>query len=161
MGLFPALILGEASTVVLRHELADGSFHFDWLLEWRRGPDRDARDLLSFRAGSDPFTWTSGRSVELERTPDHRRHYLRFEGPIDAGRGWVRRVAEGTFEVVEANEGECLVRVTWRVPAAQLRRYSLAGLESSWESGPGSHPDSAQRSASSNPRFLARCLGGD
>jgi len=129
MGLFPAPILDAAATVVLRHELVDGSFHFDWLLELRRGSDPDGRDLLSFRAPSNLSTWTRGGSGVLERTPDHRRLYLRFEGPLDGARGSVRRVGEGAFELIERTPSSEVVEVTWRTPGVRKQRVSLLHLE--------------------------------
>ncbi len=82
--------------VLLRHDLPDGSSHFDWLLE--RGPGGDG--LITFRVW-DRIDGEGVRRFEAERVPDHREAYLRFEGEVSGGRGTVRRVAEGTAEVVE------------------------------------------------------------
>ena len=91
-------------TVLLRHELADGSWHYDWLLE---RPAGGAAGLVAFRVGErvdrGPGTW------EAERIADHRTRYLDYEGPISGGRGSVRRVAAGACRLEE--EGEAVLRV--------------------------------------------------
>lgn len=91
-------------TVLLRHTLPDGSFHFDWML---------ARDgvgpLLTFRLeqdiseGSDGFT---GKHL-----PDHRRVYLEYEGPISGDRGRVDRVAHGTCVIMAESQDELRIRL--------------------------------------------------
>lgn len=78
---------------VLRHEMADGSVHFDLLLDALHA---DEGPLITFRCSArpdEPGTWTA------ERTPDHRRTYLTYEGPISSGRGAVRRVWSGSAHV--------------------------------------------------------------
>ncbi|MEM8836425.1 MAG: hypothetical protein AAGD00_11490 [Planctomycetota bacterium] len=103
--------------VLLRHDLDDGSRHFDWLLE-RPGDDAhdlDRRSLLSFRLqgllGSEPF--------DAARMGDHRRAYLDYQGPVSGGRGRVSRVDEGACLLEETAQ-----RVTVQlVPDAQAVIY--------------------------------------
>ena len=92
---------GLAVMVLLRHDLPDGSSHFDWLLERPSHPG-----LLTFRVqeridrpeeGSGRFTAT--------RLADHRRAYLIYEGPVSGERGSVTRVAEGTCELQDRTDG--------------------------------------------------------
>lgn len=89
-GLPPGL---RVRSVVLRHVTAAGA-HYDWLFE---SPAKAAgpRPLASFRTTAAPRDWQADRAVRLERLPDHRRAYLRYEGPISHGRGRVRRVDSG------------------------------------------------------------------
>jgi len=78
-------------TVVLRHELPDRSWHYDWMVE-RASPEE--RRLVSFRVdvrADDPNL----RHFRAERLGEHRVAYLEFEGELSGGRGWVRRVARG------------------------------------------------------------------
>lgn len=86
-----------ARTVVLRHDLPDGSFHYDWLLE---RPDQPEGRLLAFRLGSRPDAHPP-LSLQGERSFDHRRLYLDFEGPISGGRGRVARCARGRVHHLE------------------------------------------------------------
>jgi hypothetical protein len=92
---------GLAVMVLLRHELPDGSGHFDWLL------DRSGRpDLLAFRVQERIDQLGQGaRGFTATRLADHRRAYLTYEGPVSGGRGAVTRVAEGTCEVQEGPDG--------------------------------------------------------
>jgi hypothetical protein len=91
--------------VLLRHELPDGKWHFDWMIET---PDR-GRGLVTFRVGvrvdAAEITQFDG-----ERMGMHRPEYLTYEGPVSGGRGVVRRVAEGLVAEVVDREGEIEVR---------------------------------------------------
>jgi hypothetical protein len=91
-------------TVVLRHDLPNGSFHYDWMLERPAGPrgagGADERRLMTFRTGVRPDDPASS-GFEAERIGDHRVAYLTFEGELSGGRGAVSRVAEGVYEADE------------------------------------------------------------
>ena len=76
--------------VVLRHDGIDHP-HFDLLLE----PLPGAPLLLTWRTDR----WPIDRPTPLTRLADHRNAYLVYEGPVSGGRGFVRRVAEGTCEI--------------------------------------------------------------
>lgn len=95
-----------AQSVVLRHDLPDGSHHFDWLLE----PTPGAAFLIAFRVGVDPSRALLGApepalaGFDGERLPDHRRLYLDYEGDLSGGRGRVARVARGGLEWTERGQ---------------------------------------------------------
>ena len=97
--------------VVLRHDLPDGSHHFDWLFEPEPGDDEDERVLISWRLPVAPPA-PIGR-FEAARLGPHRRLYLTYEGPIPGGRGTVTRVASGTGQILADAPGrfEALVRL--------------------------------------------------
>ncbi len=91
--------------VLLRHDLPDGSWHFDWLID--RG---EGGPLLSFRVVpriDDPQVLT----FDAERILDHRRDYLDYEGEVSGGRGMVRREAVGVG-VACSEEGPNRVHVS-------------------------------------------------
>lgn len=98
-----------ARTVVLRHDLPDGTHHYDWLIEPMgvsppttprlSAPDPDQRVLIAWRLAIPP-TDAIDTTLQAERLPPHRRLYLDYEGTIAGNRGSVRRVAEGTIEIV-------------------------------------------------------------
>ena len=95
-------------TVVLRHDLPDGSHHYDWLIEPMGSAaaaaddakdDPDRRVLIAWRLPEAPHS--SAESVmTADRLPPHRLRYLDYEGPISGGRGRVYRVARGEAEVL-------------------------------------------------------------
>ncbi|MGQ0629315.1 MAG: hypothetical protein ACT4PL_14595, partial [Phycisphaerales bacterium] len=97
---------------LLRHDLNDGSWHHDWLLEVRGSPvGEDARVLMAVRFGAGGVgtfpdrAGVSGLGVWL---PDHRRRSLDFEGPIGGvggGRGIVQRLGQGVGAVVAESDG--------------------------------------------------------
>jgi hypothetical protein len=92
-------------TVVLRHDLPDGSHHFDWLLDPAKEAadphrtDPDARVLIAWRMGARPDAALPAE-MAAERLPPHRNIYLTFEGAISGGRGEVARVRAGLAEVL-------------------------------------------------------------
>jgi hypothetical protein len=90
--------------VLLRHELPDGTWHFDWMIEPAEG-----YGLVTFRVSArvdDPET----TQFDAERIGEHRREYLEYEGAVSGGRGTVVRVAAGWVEGVSEWDGEIVVR---------------------------------------------------
>jgi hypothetical protein len=92
-------------TVVLRHDLPDGSHHFDWLFEpeARGETPGDAEDpnehvLIAWRLAQRPDI-SLGIDLPAERLAPHRRLYLEYEGPVSGGRGVVTRVAAGIAQI--------------------------------------------------------------
>lgn len=81
-------------TVVLRHDLPDGTSHHDWLIERPGTPG-----LLTFRLAGRPDD-PGASELRATRLPDHRPVYLDYEGEIAGGRGRVTRVAAGTARIV-------------------------------------------------------------
>lgn len=96
---------GEALSqrcVLLSHTLADGSHHYDWMLE-RAGVDgaQEGGRLVTFRVHV--LVHECG-AFDAERIGDHRREYLEYEGEISRGRGRVVRVARGVCSIVMESE---------------------------------------------------------
>ncbi len=86
-------------TVLLRHDLSDGSFHFDWLLE----PVPGALRLIAFRLG-DRVDLARTTEFDGHRLCDHRPLYLDFEGELTDNRGQVTRLAFGEVEILANRE---------------------------------------------------------
>lgn len=86
----------QRRTVLLRHDLPDGSWHWDWMIE-----QGSPLGLMTFRLNRRPQDAVGGE-VDGERLADHRVEYLDYEGPISSGRGAVTRVASGTCTVEES-----------------------------------------------------------
>lgn len=101
-------------TVLLRHDLPDGTSHFDWLLV-----RDDEGPLLTFRLDRDISR--DGRAFEGEPLPDHRRIYLSYEGPISDDRGSVRRVAQGRCQVLEESRDRVRIRIELGQQQGELR----------------------------------------
>lgn len=81
---------GNFRWVLLRHELPDRTWHYDWMIE-QEGNER----LVCFRVTVRVDELTPGARFEGDRLADHRRAYLEYEGEISGGRGRVTRVAAG------------------------------------------------------------------
>jgi hypothetical protein len=64
--------------------------------------------------------------------PDHRLAYLAYEGPISGDRGLVRRVAEGTFNLLRESPTEWFVRLHGDTIAGDLQITRSAGDATSW-----------------------------
>jgi hypothetical protein len=73
-----------------------------------------------------PARWQtpSGRDViELgaARLPDHRLAYLDYEGPVSSGRGEVKRIDRGDYEVVDESPEWLRVRLAGAVAIGEVR----------------------------------------
>lgn len=121
-------------TVLLRHELPDGSWHFDWMLErppWGdAGRSADDRCLATWRVMERvDRVATVGTRVLGEPLADHRRVYLWHEGVVggkSGGRGTVQRLAEGEVgRWRDMADGGLLVACRWFV--INGRDTSIAG----------------------------------
>ncbi|MCI0364306.1 MAG: hypothetical protein L0Y44_03985 [Phycisphaerales bacterium] len=116
------LILGSGPlpTVLLRHEMPDGSQHIDWMV----APDSGGtQPLISFRVAEPLDRLSAGGEALAERIADHRPAYLALEGPIGRGRGRVTRIGHGAV-VAARRLGENQQNAGWE-------------LEICWESGAG------------------------
>ncbi|MFK7758659.1 MAG: hypothetical protein AB8C13_01790 [Phycisphaerales bacterium] len=89
----PQLEPVSTRAVLLKHTLADLTWHYDWLIE-RPGLEIEHR-LLSFQTNSNPALWISRDAHIVRKLPDHRAHYLTYEGVILGGRGHVKRMESG------------------------------------------------------------------
>lgn len=105
------------TTVLLRHDLPDGSWHLDWMLlpDGAAGDRPDDRVLVTFRLNDRPDRLAPGAILSAERLPPHRALYLRFEGDLGGGRGVVARVACGQVLACRVEDGEGLAVVRWDV----------------------------------------------
>lgn len=88
------LLSGMGRWVLLRHDLPDGSWHYDWMLESGVHPEGG---LVTFRVMVRVDEWSQG--FEAQRLAPHRRAYLDYEGEVSGGRGRVERVGEGKCDV--------------------------------------------------------------
>lgn len=78
--------------VILHHTLPYTQSHFDWLIDQ---PDLDNENrLIAFRCALRPDS-TVLQCFTAQRLPDHRAHYLAYEGPVSQDRGSVKRLATG------------------------------------------------------------------
>ena len=104
---------------VLEHR-RDG-VHWDFLLEHGAG--------LRSWALQEPIV--AGRDVPARALPDHRRVYLDYEGEVSGGRGSVRRLDAGTYQVRIWAEDRVWVVLQGAqlVGAAELRRIQSGAAE--------------------------------
>lgn len=98
--------------VVLRHE-AIAEPHYDLMLELEPGAA-----LTTWRCD----TWPLKSRTPLTPLADHRRDYLWYEGPVSGGRGTVRRVAGGGFELIHRGR----VSLTVRFPGLSPEEWLIA-----------------------------------
>ena len=125
--------------VLLRHELPDGSQHFDWLIDRRyTAPgqnlvdppfDPDERSLIAFRVSA-RIDQAKCRQIVAQRLPDHRRHYLVYQGLIDNGkRGNVARLASGEVRKIEELGGATQAEPTCATGGSLAIRGRFRGQE--------------------------------
>lgn len=85
--------------VVLEHD--HPFLHWDLMLERESG-------LRTWRLLARP---DESREVRAEPLPDHRLHYLDYEGPLSGDRGTVKRWDFGNYSEFETSESQCRCRL--------------------------------------------------
>ena len=96
-------------SVLLRHDLPDGSSHFDWMMQ-RAGPVVGEGRLVTFRV-SVPIQ--DAAAFDAERIPDHRAIYLDYEGEVSGGRGQVRRECLAVCNILVETERSFIVDIAF------------------------------------------------
>lgn len=122
------------STVLLQHNVPDGSQHFDWLLDVADAPHSP---LTTFRLPSEIDAMPPGSRMRALRIADHRRLYLEYEGRLSSDRGWVQRIAAGTILELAREAGEWTLLVNWRRDADGDHTTSCQRLLLRCEGDPG------------------------
>ena len=90
--------------------------HYDLLLEL---PGQDP--LATWQIRISPEEWGHpGVLLSAQRIADHRRLYLDYEGPISGHRGHVRRVATGTYTLLDQSADQWRIRLSGTVSAELL-----------------------------------------
>lgn len=111
---------------VLEHTLASGEVHYDLCLDCAPEPaaaGSDERTLATCQLEGPPDP--SG-AVRGQRSFDHRRLYLGFEGELSGGRGRVRLWDRGTARDLEAEPRAA--RYAFRAEGARLQgEFLLTG----------------------------------
>jgi hypothetical protein len=88
--------------------------HWDFLLEWG-----DA--CRTWRLLAEP---APGHPIPAEPLPDHRLHYLDYEGPVSGNRGVVAQWDAGIYDVASSDPQLLLrLRGTRRLASAQLNMH--------------------------------------
>jgi hypothetical protein len=89
--------------VILEHS-GHGPVHYDLMLE-------EGAALATWQLDRAAWALSAGAAMPARKLPDHRRDYLACEGPVSRGRGRVRRLEAGTYELLRAEEGLWEVRM--------------------------------------------------
>jgi len=87
----------------MRHQLPDGTHHFDLLLAATEIVADQAREVATWRCEMDPCVLTSGTSTTLQRIAPHRGLYLRLREARELGgdRGCVTPTRAGMYTMRE------------------------------------------------------------
>jgi hypothetical protein len=107
--------------VVLTHDFP--TLHWDFMLE-----HGDA--LRTWRLARAPLELAP---VAAEALPDHRLHYLDYEGPVSGNRGEVRRWDAGEFTWEEATERQVRVRLAGQRLRGTATLVAAGGRCLEWE----------------------------
>lgn len=119
-------------TVVLRHDLPDGSWHVDWMLDL--DPNGEG-GLVTFRLAQRPDRLAGGQRLTAKRLEDHRRTYLTYEGPVSGNRGTVERLAAGTFDAIQCVGDQWAFLIQWQDASSRrwAQRLRLDRIGSAWQ----------------------------
>ena len=114
----------SSPTVQLRHELPDGSWHIDWML------DRDTHSgLITYRLPDRPDSLVKGAFLAAECLGEHRREYLDYEGLVSNNRGSVTRVGRGEILDWASDGDEWWITVVWEAGPRQVLRITKPELD--------------------------------
>lgn len=116
-------------SVVLQHQTRQDT-HYDWLIA---GLTTDAARCLTFRVKHPPAHWPVLGKVLAEHLPDHRKHYLTYQGPVAAladdpsqtPRGKVRHIEQGCVLVQMRADARLVMKVDWRSGRLELDLHRL------------------------------------
>ncbi len=112
--------------VLLRHDCPPDSgnpSHWDFMLQM-------GEVLWTWQLQELPDAWvsvlglgeTAGRvEVRANRLPDHRLVYLEYEGPVSGDRGTVRRIAAGSYQLLDRQPDRLKVELrttSWSLPVS-------------------------------------------
>jgi hypothetical protein len=111
-------------TVILDHELPDGTSHFDWLLAVDANGEKP---LISFRVKERPDLVSESRWIDLDSRPDHKPEYLQIQGKLEGDRGVVTRLANGKIIVWKEIQGGWNMMIQW--DGGSLTEYELLSGE--------------------------------
>jgi hypothetical protein len=105
--------------VILEHD--HPFLHWDFMLD--NGQTLDTWRLLNYPQ--------QGTDIPAEELPQHRQHYLDYEGPISNDRGTVTRIASGTFEIHTSTDSGFQVTL-YDSELAELASLTTDGRQASW-----------------------------
>ncbi len=98
------------TSVILIHNLPDGSSHFDWLVD--RPELQSEHRLLAFRCQHRPDS-TDHSDFQAIKLPNHRAIYLTYEGQISNNRGTVQRLEAGKVVHLEQTPHSINILINW------------------------------------------------
>ena len=93
---------------------------------------------LMLEAGEALRTWRllqapdSTGNVDAEPLPDHRLHYLDYEGPVSGGRGEVKQWDRGVYALLDESPARIDIRLQGEILAG---RYVLQLQDQRWSFG--------------------------
>jgi hypothetical protein len=111
--------------VILEHA-GHGPSHYDLML------DQEGEGLATWRI-EDWRRLKTGCHAAARRLADHRREYLTHEGPVGGGRGRVRRVEEGVYELSRREDGLWEVRLIGRQLRGRFELRRVGPAQEQWE----------------------------
>ena len=88
---------------VILHHTGHGPEHWDLMLD-------TGESLATWQLLGDPQQMTT-EPLNACRIGDHRRAYLKQEGPVSGDRGKVKPVDRGTYELLEQSERSWVIRL--------------------------------------------------
>lgn len=126
--------------VILLHTLADGTFHFDWLLEMQPpsdASDTDAKTLFAFRLACTPDELQPRGDMPMQALPLHRRLYLTYEGEVSSNRGSVQRIRSGRVITAAASQArQAMLEIRWDADAHRRACVQHLHVDSHGDDGP-------------------------
>ncbi len=92
-----AIITAVSDEYVIQTHSGFGPLHYDLMLQ--RGNALSTWQLLQ-----SPLELAEGKAIIAKRLKDHRLTYLTYEGDVSGGRGCVKILDKGTYQLTAADE---------------------------------------------------------
>lgn len=112
--------------VILAHDFPQ--LHWDLMLE-------EAESLRTWRLLKEP---DSPNPITAEALPNHRKHYLTYEGPLSGNRGTVTQWDSGTYDVLQADAEAVSARLEGSRIQTTLALRLIDATKNLWEAQFGS-----------------------
>ena len=120
-----AILSYMAREFVIHQHSGYGELHYDLMLS--RG-----EALATWRLATAPLDLQIGDETHARKRPDHRQDYLSYEGPISGGRGEVKMIDKGTYELLRELPDRWEIRFSGREIRGRWELVRTEPASDSW-----------------------------
>ncbi len=105
--------MGTSTRFAILQHLVAGGEHWDLLIE-------QPEALATWQLQKEPLA-NASETNQARKLPDHRKVYLHYEGPVSNNRGEVKRVDQGSCEIISSSDTLWRIRLKGQLLFGQFR----------------------------------------